>query len=465
MKHKITAGTLSFLDRIFVQDLSQTTTVAGLTGLTNASAGLAWSYCRKGDTAATPVTLVAGTLGTYTSFNPSTPGAPSNTGSGTGGTIAAGTYFTAATWTANGGETAIGTASSSVTLSGSTSSITVTQPGSPPAGVTGWKVYLATSSGGPWYLAGGSPDINRGGVGTAIATTTITATSFSTSNAQPPASTTISGGGFIVIDGTLLKGEYEVSVPNPMITSGFTSVNGDFHGAANMGVLPFEIDLDVPNYQLADFGMGGALLPTNPVANTWGEALFFADLIGGRVGVAQAGAATTITLDASASSDAGAYVGDDIFLYGGTGGGIRGTGQRRTIIAYNTSTKVATVNRAWDTNPDSSTKFVTLPQPLANIGLIAGDNNAANNQKVAANDVYQGSVTGGTPSTTTLVDTGLTSTDANAYNGRVLIFSGNNTIALARQGTIITGWNAGANTLTFNALTRAPAVGDTYRMY
>jgi hypothetical protein len=110
-------------------------------------------------------------------------------------------------------------------------------------------------------------------------------------------------------------------------------------------------------------------LPSNPTANAVGEALFFADLLGGRVNTAQAGTSTTITLDAGASADTNAYIGDDIFLYGGTGGGIRGTGQRRTIVAYNTSTKVATVNRAWDTTPDNTTKFITFPQALANVGL------------------------------------------------------------------------------------------------
>ncbi len=80
----------------------------------------------------------------------------------------------------------------------------------------------------------------------------------------------------------------------------------------------------------------GTSLPSSPMVNTVGEALFFADLMGGRVNTAQGGTSTTITLDSGASSDVGAYVGDDIYLYGGTGGGVRGTGQRRTIVAYNT---------------------------------------------------------------------------------------------------------------------------------
>jgi hypothetical protein len=114
-----------------------------------------------------------------------------------------------------------------------------------------------------------------------------------------------------------------------------------------------------PGYVQLDFTQA---LPTNPVANTVGEALFIADIFGGRVGVAQAGStSTTLKLDAGASADTGAYIGDDLYLYGGTGGGVRGTGQRRTVVSYDPSTKIATVHRAWDTTPDNTTKFITLP--------------------------------------------------------------------------------------------------------
>lgn len=114
-------------------------------------------------------------------------------------------------------------------------------------------------------------------------------------------------------------------------------------------------------------------LPTSPVANSFGEALFLADIIGGRRGTAQAGSANTITLDSGASSDSTAYVGDVIYLSGGTGGGVRGTGQRRTIIGYvGGAAKVATVDRPWTTIPDITTGFITIPQGLANMGLVGG---------------------------------------------------------------------------------------------
>lgn len=68
-------------------------------------------------------------------------------------------------------------------------------------------------------------------------------------------------------------------------------------------------------------------------------------------GTASAGSSTSITL-------AGLSAVDDFYRFsiveitGGTG-----SGQSRTIVAYVGSTKVATVNRAWATNPDSTSTF------------------------------------------------------------------------------------------------------------
>lgn len=70
---------------------------------------------------------------------------------------------------------------------------------------------------------------------------------------------------------------------------------------------------------------------------------------------AQAGAATTITLDASASAVNDFYKNDIIILTGGTG-----VGQARFISAYTGSTKIATVT-TWATNPDATTTFSILP--------------------------------------------------------------------------------------------------------
>lgn len=75
-----------------------------------------------------------------------------------------------------------------------------------------------------------------------------------------------------------------------------------------------------------------------------------------RSNTAQAGAGTTITLDASASAVDDFYNNSYVFLTGGTG-----VGQARFISDYVGSTKVATVNAAWATNPDNTSTFAILP--------------------------------------------------------------------------------------------------------
>lgn len=262
---------------------------------------------------------------------------------------------------------------------------------------------------------------------------------------------TWSSGGWIA-DGSL-TGAYEVGIPNAALASGVAWVAVRYYGAASMSPVLLYFELDAVNYQAGDLGFSGQSLPTNPTANTWGEGLFLADIIGGRRNTAQAGASTSITLDASASSDAGAYVGDDIYLMGGTGGGIRGTGQRRTITAYNTSTKVATVNRAWDTTPDNTTGFITLPQALANVGLINGAAAATVSGAVNANitdwggtavagtippDVVflrSGTAQGGGASTITL-DSGASATNNFYQNQVIFLRSGTG----AGQSAIITSY-------------------------
>ncbi len=75
-----------------------------------------------------------------------------------------------------------------------------------------------------------------------------------------------------------------------------------------------------------------------------------------RSNTAQAGAATTITLDASAAATNDYYNGAFILLTGSTG-----QGQGRFITDYDGTTKVATVDPAWAVNPTSSTTFAIIP--------------------------------------------------------------------------------------------------------
>jgi hypothetical protein len=69
-------------------------------------------------------------------------------------------------------------------------------------------------------------------------------------------------------------------------------------------------------------------------------------------GLAQAGATSTITLISTESAITDVYKGLGIKISGGTG-----IGQIRSIVTYNGSTKVATVDRAWITNPDNTSLY------------------------------------------------------------------------------------------------------------
>lgn len=93
-----------------------------------------------------------------------------------------------------------------------------------------------------------------------------------------------------------------------------------------------------------------------------------------RGGTAQAGGASTITLDAGASATDSEYVGDTIKITGGTGAGQ----PMRAITGYVGSSKVATVDAAWLTNPDSTSVFeITPSKPGDNVSLSAGAISAA----------------------------------------------------------------------------------------
>lgn len=77
-----------------------------------------------------------------------------------------------------------------------------------------------------------------------------------------------------------------------------------------------------------------------------------------RTGTAQAGGASSITLDASASAITDYYVGCYVNITNNTPS--NALGQARRITAYNGSTKVATVEGTYGTNPSSSSTFEVL---------------------------------------------------------------------------------------------------------
>lgn len=122
-----------------------------------------------------------------------------------------------------------------------------------------------------------------------------------------------------------------------------------------MGISP---SIRVEDYVTCSFTVDFAGASAAGSAAPWGQLVracgFSETLLASAVtGAAQAGTSNTITLASGASSTDNAYTGATIsYTSGGTG-----FGGDRTIIAYNGTTKVATVNKAFDTTPAASTGY------------------------------------------------------------------------------------------------------------
>jgi hypothetical protein len=106
-----------------------------------------------------------------------------------------------------------------------------------------------------------------------------------------------------------------------------------------------------------------------------------------RVGTAQAGATTSITLDAGASASNDFYNGLWIRITGGTG-----SGQATVINDYNGTTKVATVEgegsgRVWQTTPDATSVF-EIDADLPGVRLIVGEYDLPETTFQANRNVY-----------------------------------------------------------------------------
>ena len=87
--------------------------------------------------------------------------------------------------------------------------------------------------------------------------------------------------------------------------------------------------------------------------------------------LAQAGGASTITLDTGANStNNDIYSGNVVAILAGTG-----AGQNRVITGYVGSTRVATVDSTWVVNPDATSVFALYPQGI--IGLTSAQVEAA----------------------------------------------------------------------------------------
>ncbi len=113
----------------------------------------------------------------------------------------------------------------------------------------------------------------------------------------------------------------------------------------------------VENFSRLTFDVELAGSGTAGTAPPWGHLLkscnFSETVTGSAVtGTAQAGATAAITLAAGESAVDDFYTGMTIDLTGGTG-----SGQKREIISYVGSTKVATVATDWTTTPDATSQY------------------------------------------------------------------------------------------------------------
>lgn len=161
-------------------------------------------------------------------------------------------------------------------------------------------------------------------------------------------------------------------------------------------------------------------------------------------GVAQTGGSSSITLRAAASGTADLYNGADIEIVRGTG-----VGQVRTITDYSNA-QVATVDRAWITQPDSTSVYIVHPDSgkvlgtdivtHSNLQQIVDNATAATNMET----LYQGgwiptSVNDATPTTTSWVCAAGLSASDDFYNKSLVLFTSGTLKGLERKVLDYTG--------------------------
>lgn len=155
-------------------------------------------------------------------------------------------------------------------------------------------------------------------------------------------------------------GYYRLDLPDAAVASG---ANGVMVGGTVTGMVVIGCYVPLVDYNPYDAVRLGLTALPNAAANATGG---FGNFVV-RGATAQAGAAGTITLDASASATDDFYNGCKVFIVSGTG-----ALQERQIIDYVGSTKVATVYLAgppvqgaqWITSPDNTSVFVITPESL-----------------------------------------------------------------------------------------------------
>jgi hypothetical protein len=122
-------------------------------------------------------------------------------------------------------------------------------------------------------------------------------------------------------------------------------------------------------------------------------------------GTAQAATGTSITLASTEPSAANFYVGRQVTIVAGTA-----SGQARFVTAYNGSTKVATVHRAWDVIPDATSQYTIDSLIETDAYQFAGQNvvlDANNLPSVNAKDWNGAAISTSVPNTASVTVTAI----------------------------------------------------------
>lgn len=186
-----------------------------------------------------------------------------------------------------------------------------------------------------------------------------------------------------------------------------------------------------------------------------------------RSNTAQAGAAGTITLDASASAVDSFYVGAEIRITGGTG-----VGQSANCLAYTGSTKVAIVSPSWRTTPDATSTFAIIPNSsyvtsTGNVVAIgAGAILEASFSTTAGSFAPHGIVDQGTAQsatgTTVVLRSAAAFADDELIGARITITGGS---AGVGQSRLITDYDSATDTATVSAFATTPTGTITYKIF
>jgi len=336
MKLIVKKGRTSLLVRIFIQD-SSSTVGAGLTGLTNASGSLVCYVARDddGNAAATQLSLSAGTRGTWSSG-----GFKEKDATNMPGVYELGISNAAI---------ATGSESCTIMLKGATNmapcvleiqlvaydpqdSVHLGLTCLPNTAVT-TNASLLTSGTGTDQLSVTSGRIDIGkALGTAV---TLDSNNVLNVSAK-------------YVGGTLLTArDIGASV---LLSAGSGTGQLDFTSGVVKGNVTQWSGTTVATPNTA----GVPVVDTRTVA---------------RVGTAQTGATTSVTLDAGASATTNFYVGMRVHIISGTG-----APESSVITAYNGSTKVATIASTWPTAPDNTSVFLITMDAKNDVRTISGGN-------------------------------------------------------------------------------------------